>query len=105
MFGAYFVSGLIHFINTKIEGAFQGIKVLELTRGKSGAFCGMVLADNGAEVIKVNDAGRDPAQIDPYYSILDRGKVIYKHDVNFDKEKLVSLLKITDVLINDFELS
>lgn len=92
-------------MNTKIEGAFQGIKVLELTRGKSGAFCGMVLADNGAEVIKVNDAGRGPAQVDPHYSILDRGKVIYKHDINFDKENFISLLKITDVLINDFELS
>ena len=62
-------------MNTKIEGAFQGIKVLELTRGKSGAFCGMMLADIGAEVIKVNELGWDSAQVDPYYSILDRGKV------------------------------
>jgi crotonobetainyl-CoA:carnitine CoA-transferase CaiB-like acyl-CoA transferase len=54
-------------MNTKIEGAFQGIKVLELTRGKSGAFCGMMLADNGAEVIKVNELGWDSAQVDPYY--------------------------------------
>ena len=81
-------------MNTKIEGAFQGIKVLELTRGKSGAFCGMLLADNGAEVIKVNEIGRDSAQVDPYYSILDRGKVVYEGDISFGERKFISLLRI-----------
>ena len=92
-------------MNTKIEGAFQGIKVLELTRGKSGAFCGMVLADNGAEVIKVNEIGRDSAQVDPYYSILDRGKVVYECDISFSERKFISLLRVADVLVSDFELS
>ena len=92
-------------MNTKIEGAFQGIKVLELTRGKSGAFCGMMLADNGAEVIKVNELGWDSAQVDPYYSILDRGKVVYEGDISFGERKFISLLRIADVLVSDFELS
>ena len=33
--------------------ALQGTKVLELTRVSPGAFCTMMLADMGAEVLKI----------------------------------------------------
>ena len=56
MFGAYFVNGLKQVMNRRLEGAFQGIKVLEITTGKSAAFCGMMLSDNGAEVIKIESS-------------------------------------------------
>ena len=36
-----------------MAGALEGIKVLELTRVGPGAFCTMMLADMGAEVLKV----------------------------------------------------
>ena len=36
-----------------MPGALDGIKILELTRVGPGAFCTMMLADMGAEVLKI----------------------------------------------------
>jgi len=38
----------------------QGVRVIDLTRILSGPFCSLLLADMGAEVIKVEPPGGDP---------------------------------------------
>ena len=38
----------------------QGVRVVDLTRILSGPFCTLLLADMGAEVIKVEPPGGDP---------------------------------------------
>ena len=39
--------------------AFTGLKVLDMAQGVAGPHCGMLLAQHGAEVIKVEPLGGD----------------------------------------------
>ena len=42
------------------EAALQGIKVVDFSQWLPGQYCGMVLADYGADVIKVEGVTGDP---------------------------------------------
>ena len=44
------------------ERALEGVKVLDLTHHISGPYCTKLLADFGAEVLKVERPGGDPAR-------------------------------------------
>ena len=41
-------------------GTYAGVRVLELATGVAGPYAAMFLADNGADVVKVEAAGGDP---------------------------------------------
>ena len=61
--------------NNKNNGALSDIKVIDLTRVLSGPFCTMLLADMGAEVIKIEPPKGDNVRnqgdmIDGYLSLI-----------------------------------
>ncbi len=88
------------------KGPLAGIKVLEVAGIGPGPFCGMMLADMGAEVIRIDRADRvrggDPAQ--PPADILARGRrsigVDLKQAAGVDV--VLRLVDQADVLIEGF---
>ena len=40
-------------IGSDATPAFEGLRIVDLTQGLAGPFCAMLMAQNGAEVVKV----------------------------------------------------
>ncbi len=89
-----------------------GIKVLDLTRVVSGPFCTALLADFGADVIKVESREGDPSRVtgimgegeNPYFVNLNRNKRSITINMKTDegKEIVRRLAKSSDVLVENF---
>ena len=91
----------------------SGIRVVDLTRILAGPFCTQLLADLGAEVIKVEPPGRgDPVRgqgaikdgLSWYYAQFNRNKKSITLDLYTDdgKEVLADLIRRADVLVENF---
>src|SRR5580704_13691921 len=53
---------------------FESIRVLDFTQGMAGSLTTMILADYGAEVIRLEPPGGDPMWDHPAYLLWNRGK-------------------------------
>src|ERR1700753_2062902 len=53
---------------------FEGVRVIDLTQGMAGSLATMILADYGAEVIRLEPPGGDPMWDHPAYLLWQRGK-------------------------------
>jgi alpha-methylacyl-CoA racemase len=101
-----------------MSGPLEGITVLDLSRLLPGGFCSLLLADYGAEVIKVEDTGAGDyvRWSPPFYEgaeqtsrsalflALNRGKKSIRLDLKTDsgKEVLLRLARDADVLLESF---
>src|SRR5579883_3650367 len=97
-----------------MPAALAGIRVLDLTQIMAGPFCAMLLADLGAEVIKIeNPRGGDDSRrmAPPYYNgesaaflAVNRNKYGLALDIRTErgKELLWKLIDSADVLIENF---
>ena len=95
------------------EGALFGIKVIDLTRVLSGPFCTMLLADMGAEVIKVEPPKGDNVRnqgdmvegFSSYFAQFNRNKKSIVLDLYKESEKeiLKSLLLDADIVVDNFK--
>ena len=87
-------------------GPLQGIKVVELQGIGPGPFCGMMLADMGATVIRVDRAGNVPSSAPsaPSLDILARGRRSVAVDLkNPDGvETVLRLVEGADALVEGF---
>ncbi len=91
----------------------QGIRILDLSRGISGGFCSQLLADFGAEVIKVeNTTGGDISRYRPplvggegtQFYMVNRNKKSITLNLRTQEGKDIfkKLVKVSDVVIDQF---
>lgn len=100
-----------------MSGILAGVRVLDLSRMLSGPYATMMMADHGAEVIKIEDAQGDTSRAngpfrddDPdrewagYFVSLNRSKKSLILDLKSEtgKEALRRLVRTADVLLENF---
>ena len=96
------------------EKIFEGVKVLDLTTFVTGGFCSLMLANQGADVVKVERPGvgddnrhSGPPFIDgesPYFWTINYGKKSVELDLKTEAglEALYDLVEKADVFIQNF---
>jgi crotonobetainyl-CoA:carnitine CoA-transferase CaiB-like acyl-CoA transferase len=96
-------------------GALAGLKVIDLSRVLGGPYCAQMLADHGAEVIKVEPPQGDETRlwgppfdqegISAYFAGINRNKRTIALDLSKPegRDVLLKLLAEADVLIDNFK--
>lgn len=95
-------------------GALKGVRVVDLSRVLAGPLCTQMMADHGADVIKIEPPfGDETRQLGPpfdedgiaaYFAAVNRGKRTLALDLNQDEDRqaLLALLEEADVLVENF---
>lgn len=95
-------------------GALAGIRVIDLSRVLGGPYCGQILGDHGADVLKVEPPQGDDTRawgppfqngVASYYLGLNRNKLGTQLDLASEQGRsvLLGLLEGADVLIENFK--
>lgn len=99
---------------TAPELPLAGVKVLDLTRVLAGPFCTMLLADLGADVVKIErpGVGDDARQFGPflpsgesaYFAGINRGKRSITLDLKHESDRatFVALVRKADVVVENY---
>ena len=86
----------------------EEIRILDFTHVLAGPFCTRLLADMGADVIKVNSESRLQinAPAGPYFTMWNRNKRTISLDMNHEKarETAGQLAQMADVVIDNFSM-
>ena len=87
--------------------ALEGLRVLELSSGAAAGMAGMVLAEIGAEVVKIEPPGGDPCRGQPGFAVWYRGKKSIVLDLSDagDRERFCALARVADGVIEAFRPS
>ena len=75
------------------SSSLEGLRVLELSQVMAGPFCGQVLADMGADVVKIEPPGGDPTRHSLGFTLSGGGDTAAFHAVNRNKRSVVLDLK------------
>ena len=94
------------------HGPLAGLRVLDLTEHMAGPFCTMILADMGAEVIKLERPGKgdssramgDGSERNPYFRYINRNKksVALDYKTPRGREVFLALVRGMDVLVENY---
>lgn len=96
-----------------MTSCLAGIRVLDLSQYLPGPFAGQILADLGAEVIKVEPPAGEPMRrfgpidgdgIAAFYKLVNAGKRVLRLDLKSEdgRESFAALLRGADVLLESF---
>ncbi|MCU4800098.1 CoA transferase [Halobacteria archaeon HArc-gm2] len=97
-------------------GALSDLRVLDLTQVLAGPYCTMLLADMGADVVKIERPGGDLIRPNPpfaessdepyggYFQSVNRGKRSLELDLGAadDREAFLSLVEEADVVVENY---
>jgi len=88
-----------------MTGALDGYRVVEFGHYIPGPYAGMLLADQGADVIKVEPPGGDPYREDKGFMVLNRSKKSITVDLKNEEGKEIArrLVQGSDVLIENYQ--
>ena len=100
-----------------MNGMLDGVKIVDLSRILAGPLCTQMLADLGAEVIKVEapwgddtrkwgppfTTGFDGEEVAAYFLACNRGKEIITMDLKQQTADLLELIKDADVIVENFK--
>ncbi|MCP4906151.1 MAG: CoA transferase [bacterium] len=81
----------------------DGIRIIELAQGMAGPVAAMMLAESGADVIKVEGPGGDPTRAKSGFAVWNRSKrsLVLNLETEEGRASLEKLLRSADVLIHD----
>ncbi len=86
--------------------ALDGINIVEFDANLGAAYAAMLLAENGARVIKVEPRGGSRARGTPHFHVLNRSKRMLELDVESDldasRSRVAELLGWADIVITGF---
>jgi crotonobetainyl-CoA:carnitine CoA-transferase CaiB-like acyl-CoA transferase len=84
-------------------GPYRDLRVLDASTGVAAAMAAMLLADYGADVVKIEPTRSEPASGDPGWLCWDRNKVLTSFDPagRHGRRELRRLLAATDVAVFD----
>lgn len=87
-----------------MAAVLSGIRVLDLSWGIAGPMTGMLMADHGADVVKIEPPGGDPYRNQLGYKVWQRGKrsAVFDLKSSPDKAAFLDLVRTADVLIESY---
>ena len=87
-----------------MAGPCTGLTVLDFSFGMPGALCTLVMADYGADVIKVEPPGGDPFRFQPAWISWNRGKkgIVLDLGTAEGREQAIRLAAGADILVESF---
>ena len=95
-------------IINSMADCLQGLRVVDLTRNLPGPFATRLLADLGADIIKIEPKNGDPARaFGELFAALNHGKATEKHDFRDPKgiAAIKAHIKDADVMLDSFRPS
>jgi len=87
-----------------MAGVLEGLRVLDVSWGIAGPMTAMLLADQGADVTKIEPPGGDPFRSQLGYKVWQRGKRSAVLDLKnpADKATFLTLAKHADILVESY---